>query len=764
MLLSFIFRTYITEQNILSERVMIMANQTPPHESKEKFMLYPTKLFNEKKDADDFEQDSSAIASRAYMRGLVMGICDEFKRPVVLLQKKHLNEDDECKNCKNDENTDFCCSGKFSRLESVLFYDHWAMLCKKIRNDKSKGKMKCCKQDEFVAEFLLNNIKTLEAGKIDINVGDEAISAEVTRDNGENPHICIRYECPISHYDEIAVNINVNGIEGVMIIGQLLFDTKQNERIERFNNIVNSYYDDSEEEKSKLYYEKAKNQKESSEVINDIFTCVKELENALFKEYKYRINNNAKNLQEKMVNNFNECFQKNKELVKKNIDEVKKCEEKYEQLKNAFVSSLNVFCDATDTVNELYVSVPQGLHINSENALKKIKSKFNPETNTLTKDFINIFIEIENEKFVDIGKGYYMFPKKLDVTEKKYVGIIIKIENKDEAIDKIFNGFLQYVCLYITELFAQFHGAQMSEYTKIMRHEMGQLNEAVLIRINTFQEAVEKQDEDYYTYSFITECNHVIEDYKSHAHSTMLRCNSSRYFTQLPDVNKELFYPYESFLYKWRYIYEKAAKSKNVDFNMMPVQFFDLSRPRMHADKSMIEQVAYNLTNNAIKYSIPGTTISIDCKLNDQKDAYQLIVTNYGRTLLEDEIDRIFDYGFRGSNHNETNGSGLGLYLSREIAKKHGGNLTVETEKVSDFDVSCLYLYSEIPEKFQVAEVREIIDEELNRLKKKQYSFEIKKPNFTNQSFTPYLIRRYLSTGTMRYQFILSIPYDKNLS
>ncbi len=740
---------------------MAKTNPTPTtvteNNEQEKFMLYPTKLFNDTKNTDDFEQVFFAIASRAYMRGLVMGICDEFKRPVVLLQKKHLNDSDECKNCRNDENTDFCSSGKFSRLESALFYDHWAMLCKRIRQDENRGKPACCKQDEGVAEYLLNNIKTLKTGKTNIELGNNVISAEVTRDNDENPHVCIRYECPTSHYDEIAVNINVNGIEGVMIIGQFLFDTKDNARKERFNDIVNSYYDDSEEEKSKLAYEKAKNEKGLTKVIENIFTCVKELEIALLKEYEYRIDNNAKNLQEKMINNFNAHYQKNDEEPKENIDKVKKCEEKYEQLKAVFLSSLNVFGEATDIVTELYYSVPDGLYFNSKNITGKTKTNMCQAY----KQFFEKAPVIEKDEFVKICNGYYEFCKKLDVTEEKYVRIIIN--RKDKIIDKIFSGFLQFISLYITELFAQYNGMLIYEYTKMMRHEMGQLNEAILIRINTFQEAVEKQEEDYYTYSFVEECNHVIDDYKSHAHSTMLRCNSSRYFTQLPDVNKELFYPYESFLYKWRYIYEKAAKSKNINFNMMPVQFFDLSRPRMYADKSMIEQVAYNLTNNAIKYSIPGTTISVDCRLNEEKKAYQLIVTNYGRSLKDEEIDKIFDYGFRGSNNNEANGSGLGLYLSREIAKAHGGSLTVVPKKISNYDVSCLYLYSEMPEKFQSSEIAEDISKELLSLKESKYSAEIRKPHFSNQSFTPYLIRRYLNTGTVKYKFVLSIPYDKNL-
>lgn len=757
-----------------------MANQNtslnPVKKTNEEFMLYPTKLFNETDD-DEFKRGTSAIASHNYMRGLVMGTCDKFAHPVVILQRNSNWENGKkCENCGKDENTAFCSCGRFLRLESTLFYDHWAKVCKKIR-EKGK-KIQCCQRDEIVADFLLNNLNSDDKTHVKIDLHGEKIDASITKSDHKNPHICIRYECPVSHYDELAVNINVNGIQGVMIIGQLLFSNTSDVQINEFRNTAQKLKYKNEEinllidgakVKKKNFIDKNTNLEKdeknktgevmsAKETIDELFNCIEALEKSLEKEFVFKTDINVKELQEKMIKTFNDYYKQKEEIEKENIDNVKKCEKKYELLKTAFLASLKEFCEATMSVTELYSSVPKGLYFNSENDIARIKGDIIGDY----KQFFKMPPKTIKDEFVSIGNGYYEFCKRLDVIEEKYVRIIMKTDMINEA-NKIFSGFLQFVCLYITELFAQYNGAQMSEYTKIMRHEMGQLNEAVLIRINTFQEAVEKQDEDYYTYSFITECNHVIEDYKSHAHSTMLRCNSSRYFTQLPDVNKELFYPYESFLYKWRYIYEKAARSKNVDFNMMPVQFFDLSRPRMYADKSMIEQVAYNLTNNAIKYSIPGTIISIDCKLNDRKDAYQFIVTNYGRSLTDEEIDKIFDYGYRGSNNNEANGSGLGLYLSREIAKAHGGSLTVITEKVSDYDVSCLYLYSEMPEKFQNFEMGEIIIEELSRIEKTKYSLEIKKPNFNNQSFTPYLIRRYLSTGTTKYSFVLSIPYEKNL-
>ncbi len=804
MLLFLIFRTYITEQNILSERVMIMANQnTPPTPVKapdEKFMLYPTVLFNEKEE-DSIKDGSSAVTTYTYMKGCIMGVCDKFSHPVVILQRKNnLQDCDNCVNCGKDENSALCGKGKYLRLESTLFYDRWAKVCIKIREQDDKKQ--CCQRDEIIADFLLNNLnKTPKEKKTEtIYFDNEKIELHISMAEDETSHMCIRYECPVSHYDEIAVNINVNGIEGVMIIGQLFFQGTPPNQIEEFekkakdlgfsddeikslvisakvekkekdlelqDSEIESLANNLKVEKNKFWGKSCKFSKTGDkmskevlspdEMVKSVFSCVKNLEKALDREYAYRIENNVKCLQEKMIKTFNEYF--NGYSKSENIHIVKQCEEKYKFLTDAFQSSLKLFCDATDTVTELYSLMPQGLFFNSTNVISIIRNDNDSfDDNFLSSTLINQF-----DAFAEIGRGYWGICKKLDVTEEKYIKIIIKTTKADEAINRIINGFLQFVCLYITELYAQYNGAQISEYTTMMRHELGQLNEAILIRINTFQESVSKQEEDDYTYAFLTECNHIIDDFKSHAHSTMLRCSSSRYFTQLPNMNKELFYPYESFLYKWRYIYEKAARSKNIDFNMEPMQFLDLSRPRMYADKSMIEQVAYNLTNNAIKYSIPGTTINIDCRLNEQKDAYQLIITNYGRTLCEDEIYRIFDYGFRGSNNNDANGSGLGLYLSKEIAKAHGGSLTVETEKVSDYDVSCLYLYSEMPDRFQTPETREDIKKELLRLKETKYSAEIEKPRFSNQSFTPYFIRRYLNTGTVKYKFILAIPYDKNL-
>ena len=723
--------------------------------------LYPTKLFNE---ADnEYEQGLYGIASQTFMRGLIFSICDKFKRPVVIMQKRDVIDTIDCEKCEEKRYDQFCKQGNYSRLESTMFYDHWAVLCKTIREKENRNH--CCRQDEAVANYLLENLSNLKNGE-QVSITDEVIGF-VTKENTVNPHMCIKYRCKHSNYDELAINVNVNGIQGVIIIGQFLFKNSSDDQKTYLSKTIKKYFGENERQNKDLYKNLASEyEKTDSETIEEAFKCVINLENALIKEYEKKIENSIRDIQERIVSKFSNTY--HMKIVNSDFrynNGIDMCDKKYEYLKNALGGALKELSNILDKNDseEIYYYLPEGLYFESEYSLHSCAQ---PSCNMYEKTIsiklsLSTYAYLYEDKWNNLENGYLMYKQTLDLHEKKYICIIINNAICDGSIRKLISGFLQFVCLEISQLCEQYNGIQMTLYTQIMRHELGQLNEAILLRINTFEECVGNQIEDDYTYGFLQECGHCIEDYRSHAHSTMLRCNSSRYFTMLPKANKELFYPYESFLYKWKYIFEKAAENAQIKFAMKSVTHSDSSRPRMYADKSMIEQVAYNLTNNALKYSLSGTTISVDCKLNDTEDFYQIIVTNFGKKIKENEKERIFHYGYRGSNQNEASGSGLGLYLSRKIAERHNGRLEVYTEKVSDYDVSCLFLYGDMPDKFIDSNVKSAIDSEIERLKRTVYINEISKPQFGNNAFTPFYIRKHLLTGTVKYKFVLSIPYNK---
>lgn len=97
------------------------------------------------------------------------------------------------------------------------------------------------------------------------------------------------------------------------------------------------------------------------------------------------------------------------------------------------------------------------------------------------------------------------------------------------------------------------------------------------------------------------------------------------------------------------------------------------------ADKERIEQVIVNMLTNAIKYS-PNTC---DIIVDSVKDDGKLIIgiKDSGIGIPEDDLDKIFTRFFRVKGMASTfSGSGIGLYISQEIVKRHGGEMWVESE------------------------------------------------------------------------------------
>jgi signal transduction histidine kinase len=99
----------------------------------------------------------------------------------------------------------------------------------------------------------------------------------------------------------------------------------------------------------------------------------------------------------------------------------------------------------------------------------------------------------------------------------------------------------------------------------------------------------------------------------------------------------------------------------------------------VRADKDRIEQVVINILTNAVKYSPNGKKITVDAMIKDNHVVVKII--DYGIGIPEDDLDRVFTRFFRVRGLASTfSGSGIGLYISSEIIKRHGGNMWVESE------------------------------------------------------------------------------------
>ncbi len=88
-------------------------------------------------------------------------------------------------------------------------------------------------------------------------------------------------------------------------------------------------------------------------------------------------------------------------------------------------------------------------------------------------------------------------------------------------------------------------------------------------------------------------------------------------------------------------------------------------------------EVLQNIMENAVKYG-DGERIEL---LLCEEDGCQLItVKNSGNTLHDTELIHIFESFWRGSNADRKNGSGLGLYICRQLMRKMNGDIFAETE------------------------------------------------------------------------------------
>ncbi|GAC1315586.1 MAG: hypothetical protein NVSMB12_11470 [Acidimicrobiales bacterium] len=96
----------------------------------------------------------------------------------------------------------------------------------------------------------------------------------------------------------------------------------------------------------------------------------------------------------------------------------------------------------------------------------------------------------------------------------------------------------------------------------------------------------------------------------------------------------------------------------------------------VRADPERIQQVLTNLLDNAVKNSPTGSEIEIRTAATPVGEAL-VEVSDRGAGMVEDELERAFDKFTRG-RHPTTRGTGLGLYISRQIVDAHGGRIWAE--------------------------------------------------------------------------------------
>jgi two-component system sensor histidine kinase SenX3 len=111
----------------------------------------------------------------------------------------------------------------------------------------------------------------------------------------------------------------------------------------------------------------------------------------------------------------------------------------------------------------------------------------------------------------------------------------------------------------------------------------------------------------------------------------------------------------------------------------------DLQEPshrlQVRGDRRQLASAIFNLLDNAIKYSEPGSTVQVRAAARD--DVAHLVVADEGIGIPRRDLERIFERFYRvdRARSRDTGGTGLGLAIVRHVASNHGGEISVESRE-----------------------------------------------------------------------------------
>lgn len=110
---------------------------------------------------------------------------------------------------------------------------------------------------------------------------------------------------------------------------------------------------------------------------------------------------------------------------------------------------------------------------------------------------------------------------------------------------------------------------------------------------------------------------------------------------------------------------------------------FKQTKPLMiQADRAKMEQVIYNLINNAINYT--GKDNKVTIKVKESKDSIRVQIIDTGKGIKEEDLDVIWDRYYKSSKKHKRNafGTGLGLSIVKNVLEHHHFNYGV-TSKIN---------------------------------------------------------------------------------
>ncbi len=270
--------------------------------------------------------------------------------------------------------------------------------------------------------------------------------------------------------------------------------------------------------------------------------------------------------------------------------------------------------------------------------------------------------------------------KKLEGGGKALVEFGDEIDKKQLSLQVIEMRLLNvpYLIIAFQDIRSEIEQKEIEAWHNVIRilaHEM--LNSftpvsslASTIKSLTQEENGEIRKPEEFDTEDIQDINTAANTIKKRSDGLLVFVNDYRTISNVPVPDRQPTNVRE-FLSGIKILMEGAVKKANIELVLQPIP----SHARVSMDTKLIEQVMINLINNSIYAlkGIPNPEIRLGCLVEPNKTV--LFVSDNGKGIEEKIMHQIFIPFYT----TKKNGSGIGLSLSKNIMKKHDGNLLVSS-------------------------------------------------------------------------------------
>ena len=248
-----------------------------------------------------------------------------------------------------------------------------------------------------------------------------------------------------------------------------------------------------------------------------------------------------------------------------------------------------------------------------------------------------------NVKEID-GKGLHL---RLNLKGRDPISNMAK--TFDKMLDKIESAFRNQ------KQFVQNASHELNTPLTVIKTKIDVLKQKKSITGKQYRETIDLVDSEIMRLSKITEELLILSDLEDNGH---------RIVTSIIDIKGSLI--------KILKLYENQIDSKELKL----IKNFE-GRSEVLGSRTQIEQLFFNLLDNAVKYSNPGGPLKISMESDDPQKKLYLNISNTTNVINKEDIPNIFERFYRSEGGGERKNFGLGLSIAKKIVEKHNGNIEV---------------------------------------------------------------------------------------